>query len=163
MALCEEKGLTVENMIQILEAALRRLPSEPDGTIPQPTETNDSTGFIPTRIPPEEMSPTTSAISHTVLLQETSPVSQQEMSPSSLSGSGSGHSAARRADVMRDDASSGSVEDAVSPNECMCCNLLYPDILANTFVTCFAVYHLLCKQYRLCSHALWSPDLLHAV
>ena len=61
MSLAEEKGLSLETTIQTLEAALHRLPSNPDGTIPLPSTDNstaNSNEYIPTQIPSEEMSPT---------------------------------------------------------------------------------------------------------
>jgi hypothetical protein len=111
MSLEEEKGLSLEMTIQTLEAALHRLPSNPDGTIPV-TSTDISTGnsneYIPTQIPSEEVSPTAGgrSISFSVQAQpqETSPVaSTNESSPAS-----------HTVNTIRDDASSGSVEDAVS-------------------------------------------------
>lgn len=110
MSLTDEKGLTIETMIQTLEAALRKLPSESDGSIPHPETNGSSADFVPTQIPSEEMAPTSNAISYAVIPQETSPSSMN----------GSGHSATRRAAAeMKDDETTGSVEDAVSSNGCI--------------------------------------------
>lgn len=109
MSLVEEKGLSMETTIQTLEAALHRLPSNPDGTIPHPsTETprTNAANFTPTQIPSEDMSPTSgSSVSFVV------PAQPQETSPTSTSTNAQSPEAAR---ARRDDSSSGSVEDAVS-------------------------------------------------
>ena len=105
MSLSEEKGLTMETTIQTLEAALRRLPSDPNGTIPLRAETT-ATDFIPTQVTPEEMSPTGSPVQVSISPQETSPASMS----ASLNGTASCHGAGTRDDAV----SLGSVEDAVS-------------------------------------------------
>jgi len=107
MSLSDEKGLTLEKTIQTLEAALRRLPSESDGTIPQQSG-NNATDFIPTQIPLEEMSPTGTPATLSFSL------SPQESSPASANGSPQNETRSGEAARVRDDASSGSVEDAVS-------------------------------------------------
>ena len=114
MSLTEEKGLSIETTIQILDAALHRLPSNPDGTIPLPSMDNstaNSNEYIPTQIPSEEMSPTAggSSISYSV------PAQPQESSPVATSTNESSREpASHTGNVIRDDTSNGSVEDAVS-------------------------------------------------
>jgi hypothetical protein len=158
MSLADEKGLSMETTIATLEAALRRLPAESDGTIPEITETTtvDSIDFIPTPVPAQEMSMPSSHVSFAVQ-------SPQETSPTSTSGSGHGATSRNVRSGAADDASSGSVDDAVSgPPLCRSC---LAESIAKTrrFPTFIPVHHLLCKYNRLCSDTLRPPDLLHAM
>lgn len=158
MSLADEKGLSMETTIATLEAALRRLPAESDGTIPEITETTtvDSIEFIPTPVPAQEMSmPSSSHVSFAV---------QTQISPTSTSGSGQGATSRDvRISGAADDASSGSVEDAVSGSPF--CRSYLAESIAKTrrFPTFIPVHHLLCKYNRLCSDTLRPPDLLHAM
>lgn len=107
MALAEVKNLSLETTIIILEAALHLLPTTVDGgiqvyTISQPTNAHDS---IPAGYsPPQELMPASSPISATYSQHEACPSSPGE-TVEGTTGNGGGRI---------DDASSGSVEDAVS-------------------------------------------------
>lgn len=109
MSLTEEKSLSLETTILNLEAALRRLPADADGAIPDLAQTNtaDSIDFVPTQVPPEQVTSSESPIPFASVPQETS--------PTSTNGTANTAASVRESRDRTDDAvSSGSVEDAVS-------------------------------------------------
>lgn len=108
MSLTEEKGLALETTIRTLEAALKRLPADADGTIPDvaQTTTTDSIDFVPTQVPAEEPSSPSQTAFPTIPPQETS--------PSSTNGTSGAAASIRERDEVADNGSTGTVDDAVS-------------------------------------------------